>query len=227
MGRRRKRKKTKNKEQLEWLIIIGIVIFALFKKVIAWVEDLFYKITILISQFSLLDWMMVAVFIITIVVVIYIFVQGKQIRTAELKKEEDFYKQTQRKMNVMRYAEAEKLKAMKPNEFETYIGDLFSIMGYESKVTPLTGDGGKDILLRKGDDLTIVECKRYNATKVTRPDIQKFHSAIMDMNAKEGLYVTTGYFTVPAIKYVLDKPITLIDLPRLLDLIEDVNKSTV
>ncbi|MBT2606384.1 restriction endonuclease [Bacillus sp. ISL-53] len=227
MGRRRKRRKAKGQVKLEWLIIIGIVLFALIQKLISGTENLIYNMTKLIYQFSIMDWSMVAVFIITVVVVIFIFIHGKQTRTAERRKEEELHKQSQRKLNVMRYAEAEKLKSMQPNEFEIYIGDLFSLMGYESRVTPFTGDGGKDIVLRKGKEISIVECKRYNATKVTRPDIQKFHSAIIDMNAKEGFYVTTGYFTVPAIEYVLNKPIILIDLPKLLDLIEDTHKSIV
>jgi restriction endonuclease Mrr len=57
---------------------------------------------------------------------------------------------------------------------------------------------------------------------VSRPEIQKFHSAIIDMNAKEGYFVTTDYFSGPASNYVLDKTIRLVDLPRLLDLIEEV-----
>jgi restriction endonuclease Mrr len=57
---------------------------------------------------------------------------------------------------------------------------------------------------------------------VTRPDVQKFHSAIIDMNAIEGYFVTTGQFTKPATEYVTNKPIHLIDLPKLLDLIDEI-----
>jgi restriction endonuclease Mrr len=62
---------------------------------------------------------------------------------------------------------------------------------------------------------------------VTRPDVQKFHSAIIDMNAIEGYFVTTGQFTKPAIEYVKDKPIHLIDLPKLLDLIEEIKGDSI
>ena len=154
MGRRRKRRKVRGQEKLEWLIIIGILLFALFQKVIAEIEKLIYNMTNLINKFNLLDWSMVAVFIITVVVVIFIFIHGKQTRIAEQRREEEIHKQSQRKLNVKRYAEAEKLKSMQPKEFEIYIGDLFSLMGYESKVTPFTGDGGKDIVLRKGKEIS-------------------------------------------------------------------------
>jgi len=67
-----------------------------------------------------------------------------------------------------------------------------------------------------------VECKRHNEkNKIGRPEIQKFHSAILDMNAKEGYFVTSSYFTSTAVEYCLDKPIRLIDLPRLLELMDE------
>jgi HJR/Mrr/RecB family endonuclease len=127
--------------------------------------------------------------------------------------------QQDRKPRVILDSEAKKLKAMHFTQFEKYVADLFSIRGFEATDTPPSGDGGKDVILKKGNDIFIVECKRYNAPKVTRPDVQKFHSAIMDMNAKEGYYVTTGYFTKPAMEYVLDKPIRLIDFPRLMEMV--------
>jgi len=45
-----------------------------------------------------------------------------------------------------------------------------------------------------------VECKRYTSPKVGRPDIQKFHSTMIDLNAVEGFYITTGKFTKQALK---------------------------
>ncbi|WP_066309219.1 restriction endonuclease [Bacillus sp. FJAT-29814] len=227
MGRRRRRKNLKSLRQLEGLILIGIILYAFFQGLLNWFKEFINYLQFKIMQFTFLDWTMLAVAAITIVVVTFLLIQNHLVQKAERQREEEFIRHSQRKENLLMHAKADKLKSMQPFEFEKYIRDLFSMKGYETTLTPITGDGGKDIILRKGNDILIVECKRYNATKVTRPDIQKFHSAIMDMEAKEGLYVTTGYFTAPAIKYVLDKPIILIDLPRLLDLIEDVNKSIV
>ncbi|WP_085522699.1 restriction endonuclease [Tuberibacillus sp. Marseille-P3662] len=50
----------------------------------------------------------------------------------------------------------------------------------------------------------MVECKRNNVQKVTRPQIQQFHSAIIDSKAKEGFFVTTNDFTSKAYSYVLE-----------------------
>lgn len=73
---------------------------------------------------------------------------------------------------------------MHHREFEYYIADLFSTKGYEAVVTPASGDGGKDIILRKEGKTSVVECKRYGNKKIGRPEIQKFHSALIDSQAK-------------------------------------------
>ncbi|WP_164985288.1 restriction endonuclease [Ammoniphilus sp. CFH 90114] len=128
----------------------------------------------------------------------------------------------QQKVKIRRSGNMERLKTMDPFDFEEYIAVLFKLMGYEEvTVTRKSGDGGKDIIFKKGNEICIAECKRYNSPKVTRPDVQKFHSALIDMNAKEGFYITIGNFTKPAVDYVLDKPIHLIDGHRLLSLIEE------
>nr|WP_318506109.1 restriction endonuclease [Bacillus sp. T3] len=74
--------------------------------------------------------------------------------------------------------------------------------------------------MKKGSDTLLVECKRYNSQKVTRPEIQKFHSAIIDMKAKKGFFVTTGEFTKTAIEYSNDKHIELINGNSLLSLLQ-------
>jgi restriction endonuclease Mrr len=137
-------------------------------------------------------------------------------------------KQEQARYRVMRNAEYQRLVTMSPSDFEKYVADLFTLMGYETETTPITGDGGKDIILRNGQEISLVECKRYNENnKVSRPEIQKFHSALVDMNAKEGYFVTTSYFTQPAMNYSIDKSIKLIDFPRLIKMVEELKVNTI
>ncbi|MFE4525761.1 restriction endonuclease [Cytobacillus firmus] len=113
----------------------------------------------------------------------------------------------------------ENLKQMHWHQFEAFIRQLYDFRGYEAALTPATCDGGKDIILLKDKVISIVECKRYNSPKVTRPDIQKFHSAILDTKAQKGYFVTTGEFTKPAVAYCEDKPIELINGEQLVKLI--------
>lgn len=108
---------------------------------------------------------------------------------------------------------------MTPTQFEHYIADVFRLQGYEATVTKQTGDGGKDIILKKNGVTTLVECKLYTTTKVGRRDIQIFHSAIIDTDAEEGFIITTGSFAKTAVNYVKDKPIKLINSEDLIGML--------
>jgi restriction system protein len=140
--------------------------------------------------------------------------KNEQIIRLQMEREQEERNELLRKRNLG------VLKEMDPFEFEEYIARVFRCAGYDSQVTKRTGDGGKDIILRKDDEVRLVECKRYTTTKVGRPDIQKFHSAIMECSAKEGFFITTGEFTKQALECASDKPIQTFNGERLLSLIE-------
>lgn len=117
------------------------------------------------------------------------------------------------------------LKQMDPFEFEKFIKEMYELMGYNAKLTKKTNDGGKDIILIKDNVLSLVECKRYNSPKVTRPDIQKFHSALIDSKAAKGFFITTGEFTKPAIDYCKEIEIELINGEDLITQLESLIKN--
>lgn len=48
-----------------------------------------------------------------------------------------------------------------PFEFEEKIGELFRNLGYNVAVTKKSGDGGIDVLIKKGHNTIGVQCKRY------------------------------------------------------------------
>ncbi|WP_227936441.1 restriction endonuclease [Alkalihalobacillus deserti] len=217
MGRKRRRKLPKWVRNKENVFLIGIVGFFVLNKINIAIQAFFNNLKITISNFSIFDWVLIATFFIAII--LFITLAFNIFRT---KKRE--YLNSQREYRISRNSDYDKLIGMSPAQFEEHIAELFRYLGYEAKVTPKTGDGGKDIILKRDGEMSLVECKKYTTTKVSRPDIQKFHSAIIDMNAKEGFFVTTGYFTQPALEYIVDKPISAIDLPRLLNIIEEIRR---
>lgn len=129
-----------------------------------------------------------------------------------------------RRLRLERTNNLKELKKMLPIAFEHYTCDLFRQFGFDSHVTPATGDSGKDIMMYSQHGFAVAECKRYDKQKVTRPDIQKFHSAIIDCKADKGYFVTTSDFTNKAKSYVLDKSIVIINGDKLVRLIEKVTK---
>ncbi|MDO5441879.1 MAG: restriction endonuclease [Bacillota bacterium] len=113
------------------------------------------------------------------------------------------------------YAKIEKLInrfSREPLKFEQFVATLFSAMGYKTELTKGSGDGGKDIIMTKGRHKYAVEVKLYKQDhKVDRERIQKLHSAMIDIDADRGIFVTTSDFTEPAYDYADKYYITTIN----------------
>jgi restriction system protein len=200
----RRRKVTNNSAFLYITLFLGFFLIAVIYQLLLW-----------LSSLSLLSWTVIGILLIGI-----IFVRKNIKHNQKLKKQEERRRALERQGNL------KELRKMHPRQFEYYICDLFRQIGYDAHVTPPTGDGGKDIMIYNKDFFAIAECKRYNiTTKVTRPDIQKFHSAVIDCKAEKGYFVTTGEFTEQAKSYCLDKPIELINGEKLVEIIEKITNN--
>jgi len=91
-----------------------------------------------------------------------------------------------------------------------------STLSESGNQTPHTNDYGRDAILRKDGEIFLLECKKYAEDGLSgRPDLQKFHSAIISDKAKRGFFVTTGRFTSGAVEFAATAPINLIDADEL------------
>lgn len=109
------------------------------------------------------------------------------------------------------------------SEFEELCAEIYRRLGYEVENVQDVGDEGRDLILKSPEGDTIVaECKHWPGGSISRPVVQKLHSAVMTSSAKRGLVLTTGSFTKPARDYVEklkgSVEIELIDMLRLKDL---------
>lgn len=116
------------------------------------------------------------------------------------------------------------LLELTPREFETYIGELFSHLGYTVEVTQYSNDKGIDIIMYKDDIKYGVQCKRYKGT-VGSPEIQTFIGALSHANADKGFFVTTGVFSFEAEKMAMQHPIQLVNRIDLSKMILDALNS--
>ena len=109
----------------------------------------------------------------------------------------------------------------KPTNFEGLCSELFESLGYAAKQTPPTNDGGYDILLSKGAEKTIVECKCYSIEhRVGRPSIQKLVGANNIVLANKMLFITTSDFSVAAISYAEEVGVELINGNKSMELLD-------
>lgn len=114
-------------------------------------------------------------------------------------------------------------KQYNPTEFEEYIADIWEALGYETYLTPTTGDHGADVIATKSNERVVIECKRYAidasvGNKVVRGVVA--HKSDLNNPATHAIVVTTGRFTKKAIEAGEKFGVELIGPDELVELIE-------
>jgi restriction system protein len=109
-----------------------------------------------------------------------------------------------------------------PYQFEHFVAHLLKCMGYFSRVTQASGDGGVDIIAHRDElgfepPIIKVQCKQVLST-IGRPEVQQLHGAIE--RGEHGLFVTLGGFSADARGFERTKPnLRLINGEALVELI--------
>ena len=96
----------------------------------------------------------------------------------------------------------EQIKEKSPRFFEELVIDLLVKMGYggsreDAEAVGRSGDGGIDGIInedRLGLDVVYVQAKRWEGN-VGRPEIHKFTGALIEKNARKGIFITTSDFS--------------------------------
>jgi SNF2 family DNA or RNA helicase len=117
--------------------------------------------------------------------------------------------------------------SLDPFAFEQFIGELFSQMGYNSRVTKKSNDGGVDIFAKlqtpTGIDEVIIQCKHKENPSST-VDVAKVRELFgvfsADKKLTKAILVTNGRFTSGAIDFARDNRIELIDGTKLQGYVE-------
>lgn len=119
------------------------------------------------------------------------------------------------------------LRQLTPDEFEKYIANLFSSLGYQTNVSGSPYDQGIDIIAEKNGLKYYIQCKKYITSSVGVHDVRDFYGAIADhLSQAKGYFITTNTFTLEAEKFAEDKPIELIDGFKLIQYIKLAKKKT-
>lgn len=100
-------------------------------------------------------------------------------------------------------------------EFEEMLAAAFRKEGYDVKVTGDSGaDGGVDLILRRGDDVTLVQAKHWRK-EVGVSIVRELFGVMTAEKAARGIVVTSGHFTPDALAFAANLPIELLDGDRL------------
>ena len=140
-----------------------------------------------------------------------------------------FVRRTQRTALVTDVALAKSASALDDmtwREFELLVGEAFRLQGY--RVTENGGggpDGGIDLLMTKGSEKFLVQCKQWKAFKVGVDVVRELYGVMAAKGATGGFVVTSGRFTDDAKAFADGRNVQLLDGPKLFAMIKQAKQS--
>lgn len=117
------------------------------------------------------------------------------------------------------------LNEMSWGDFERLVGEYFRRSGFQVTREGGNGpDGGVDLVLRKGNEKHLVQCKQWKAFKVGVQPVREFYGVMAARGAVGGYFVTSGEYTDEARAFVQGLNIELIDGRKLRKIIDFAHK---
>ena len=125
----------------------------------------------------------------------------------------------------------EKIRTLDAYSFKKYIAEIFQSFGYQTKVTPYNRDNGIDIIMRKNNLQSYVQCKKHNISTVGASAVKDFYEPIASrLNGGFAFIITVNSFSEDAKQFAKNPKhtsnIMLIDGQRLLRLIQSAEKAS-
>ncbi|CAG1012674.1 hypothetical protein BURC_00229 [Burkholderiaceae bacterium] len=128
--------------------------------------------------------------------------------------------------NVVRSSAADALDGITWREFEMLVGEAFRLQGYRVLETGGGGsDQGVDLVLARGNEKFLVQCKQWKAFKVGVDVVRELYGVMAAKGAAGGFVVTSGRFTDDATAFASGRNLKLVDGPVLLGLLRQAKES--
>jgi restriction system protein len=123
--------------------------------------------------------------------------------------------------NVAHAKSADALDGMSWREFEVLVGEAFRLQGFRVLETGGDGaDGGVDLVLTKGSEKFLMQCKQWKAYKVGVEVVRELYGVMAARGATGGFVVTSGTFSGDAQEFAQGRNVKLVDGARLFGLIQ-------
>lgn len=119
------------------------------------------------------------------------------------------------------------ISGMSWREFEQLVAEGFRVRGYTVHDMGGQGpDGGVDLVLSKGSERYLVQCKQWRATKVGVVVVRELYGVMAAEGAAGGFVVTSGSFTEDAEAFASGRNIKLLAGAELRQLIASAKSTT-
>jgi len=115
----------------------------------------------------------------------------------------------------------EEIDLMSGEEFEYFITQLFTTMGYKTIHTKLSGDQGVDVIAEKGDIKIAIQTKCYSGV-VGNSAIQEIVAGMKYYDADKAMVITNSSFTRSAVELAQKNNVQLWDRKTLIEKINEI-----
>ncbi|ULR90232.1 restriction endonuclease [Comamonas sp. B21-038] len=141
------------------------------------------------------------------------------------------WRRKQRKALVSTVAQAQDAAALDGiswREFELLVGEAYRLQGF--RIIELGGngpDGGVDLVLLKGSEKFLVQCKQWKAQRVGVATVRELYGVMAARGATGGFVVTSGRFSNDARDFARGRNISLVDGHQLFAMVQQARQSLV
>lgn len=119
----------------------------------------------------------------------------------------------------------ETIRNLSWDKFEELVGEAYRRKEYNVTETGGGGaDGGVDLILRKGGEVLLVQCKHWKMEKVGVKIVRELYGVVAAEGASGGIVISSGTFTQEAMDFAKGKPLELLDGNTLQNIITEVQK---
>lgn len=123
-----------------------------------------------------------------------------------------FRRRRARRLHADAAGRADGVAQMTWQEFEFLVGEYFRRQGFAVVNHFNAGpDGGVDVLLKRGTDNYLVQCKHWRALRVGVQPVRELYGVMAAQRAAGGFVVSSGAFTEEARSFAAGREIQLID----------------
>jgi restriction system protein len=120
----------------------------------------------------------------------------------------------------------ESIRNLSWQKFELLVAEAYRRQGFKVIENRNGGaDGGIDVRLAKNGQHHLVQCKQWKKQKVGVNIVREMYGVLIAEKANTVIIIISGFFTTEAERFAANKPIELINGPKLAELIKDIQGS--
>lgn len=138
----------------------------------------------------------------------------------------DRFKATLENFDPARFVNMYAIDVMSGHEFEEFLQQLYTALGFDVQLGKRTGDQGADLYAEKFGRRIVIQAKNYSDS-VGNAAVQQVLAAKTFYGCDEAMVVTNSYFTASAKQLAESAAVKLVDRTALQRLVDDYNQMIV